>query len=556
MMVFAGFLEMLSVSLMLPFIEAVMNPEKIMQNKYVVALCNCLSISSYRTFLVFLSLVMAAVYIIKNVFLLFQITIQNRFVYNNLFAIQKDLLSKFMSRPYEYFLSVKSGEILRIISTDTSHSFSALTSLLSFFSETIVSVSVLLTVFIITPWITIFIGLVLLALTGLIMFVLKPILKKLGNMDLISFSGMNQWLLQSINGIKEVKLMRKESFFQNKFSKYGKDFAKANYLNVSLSMVPRFMIEAIAMGVFFVAISIMIYRGDELESLVPILSAVAMAAMRLLPAMNRISVSVSALSFREPAIDQMIANLKDVHEYEAEKQFNEVINKDVCIGSLVNSAELNNVTYKYPTGSTNILQNADMQVEKGMSIGIVGASGAGKTTAVDVFLGLLKPQGGKVLVDGTDIEMDMDGWLSNIGYIPQAIFMLDGSIRENVAFGLEDEQVDDSAVWEALHEAAIDDFVKTLPDGLDTEIGERGMRISGGQRQRLGIARALYTNPEVLVFDEATSALDNETEQAIMDSINRFHGTKTMIIIAHRLSTIEGCDAVYRVEEGKVIRER
>lgn len=555
-MVFAGFLEMLSVSLMLPFIEAVMNPEKTMQNKYVMEFCKLFSIGNDRTFLVLLSLIMAAVYIIKNLFLLLQITVQNRFVYNNLFAIQQDLLRKFMTRPYEYFLSVKSGEILRIISTDTSHSFSALTSLLSFFSEMIVSAAVLVTVFIITPWMTIFIGVILLAITGLIMFFLKPVLKKLGDMDLQSFAGMNQWLLQSINGIKEAKLMRKETFFQNKYAKYGKMFSRANYLNVSLSMVPRFMIEAIAMGVFFVAIAIMIYRGDDLESIIPILSAVAMAAMRLLPAMNRISVSVSALSFREPAIDQMITNLKEVQEYKCDSCIRDLKDDEIGIGVICDSVELNNISYRYPTGSSDVLKNANMKIKKGSSIGIVGASGAGKTTVVDILLGLLRPQGGKVLVDGTDIELDMNGWLSNIGYIPQSIFMLDGSIKENVAFGIDEKSVDESAVWEALKEAAIDDFVKSLPDGLDTQIGERGTRISGGQRQRLGIARALYTNPEVLVFDEATSALDNETEQAIMDSINHFHGSKTIIIIAHRLSTIEGCDAVYRVDGGHIIQEK
>lgn len=189
-------------------------------------------------------------------------------------------------------------------------------------------------------------------------------------------------------------------------------------------------------------------------------------------------------------------------------------------------------------------------------MGVVGASGAGKTTAVDILLGLLKPQKGKVLIDGTDISLDMDGWLSEIGYIPQFIFMLDGDIRENVAFGVPEGEIDDDKVWEALEEAALAEFVKSLPDGLNTQIGERGLRLSGGQRQRIGIARALYSDPSILFFDEATSALDNETEAAIMDSINHLHGTKTMVIIAHRLTTIEGCDIVYRVEDGKIRRER
>ena len=195
-------------------------------------------------------------------------------------------------------------------------------------------------------------------------------------------------------------------------------------------------------------------------------------------------------------------------------------------------------------------------IQKGQSVGIVGTSGAGKTTLVDILLGLLQPQEGRVLVNDVDIKEDMSGWLSRIGYIPQTIFILDGDIRANVAFGIEPDRIDDEAVWRALKEAALDEFVHSLPEGLSTQLGERGVRLSGGQRQRIGIARALYHNPEILFFDEATSALDNETETAIINSINQLQGFKTLIIIAHRLSTIAGCDVVYRVEDGKVRKER
>lgn len=195
-----------------------------------------------------------------------------------------------------------------------------------------------------------------------------------------------------------------------------------------------------------------------------------------------------------------------------------------------------------------------MKIKKGMSVGVAGLSGAGKTTAMDTLLGLLKPKNGKVLVDGTDIETNMKSWNMQVGYIPQNIFMLDGNIRENVAFGVPCKDIDDEKVWDALRDAALDIFVKNLPKGLDTELGERGLRLSGGQRQRIGIARALYPNPSVLFFDEATSALDNETEAAIMDSIHHLQGKKTIIMIAHRLTTIENCDVVYRVENGKITR--
>ena len=221
-----------------------------------------------------------------------------------------------------------------------------------------------------------------------------------------------------------------------------------------------------------------------------------------------------------------------------------------------NLIELKNIKYKYPNSDNYVLDGAEMTIPVGKSVGIVGSSGAGKTTIVDVMLGLLNIESGDVLADGVNTRDNYQGWLKNIGYIPQTIFMIDSTIRKNVAFGIKDEDIDDAKVWQALKEASLDEYVRSLPEGLDTQIGERGIRLSGGQRQRIGIARALFEDPEVLVLDEATSALDGETEKAIMDSINSLHGRKTLIIIAHRLQTIEKCDMVYRIEDGKASRER
>ncbi len=217
---------------------------------------------------------------------------------------------------------------------------------------------------------------------------------------------------------------------------------------------------------------------------------------------------------------------------------------------------LENITYAYPNTEKLIFDRAGMKIPVGSSVGIVGGSGSGKTTIVDILLGLLKVREGKISADGADIMEHYRGWLKNVGYIPQMIFLLDDDIRKNVAFGIPEEEIDEKKLWYALREAQLDEFVKSLPEGVHTGIGERGIRISGGQRQRIGIARALYHDPEVLILDEATSALDNDTEAAIMDSINRFQGRKTLVIIAHRLQTIEKCDMVYRVENGKISRER
>ncbi|MDE6740085.1 MAG: ATP-binding cassette domain-containing protein, partial [Lachnospiraceae bacterium] len=280
-------------------------------------------------------------------------------------------------------------------------------------------------------------------------------------------------------------------------------------------------------------------------------------AMRLIPCANRINNHLTSISYFEPFFmgvsDNLQEEIRDENiDYGEEAYRNKV---DVEKLAIRKDIVLKDITYKYPNTDVLIFDHADMTIPVGKSVGIVGTSGAGKTTVVDILLGLLEIENGSILADGVEVRDHYASWLKNIGYIPQTIFMIDSTIRKNVAFGCPDEDIDDSKVWEALREAQLDEFVRGLPEGLDTSIGERGIRLSGGQRQRIGIARALFEDPEVLVLDEATSALDNETEAAIMDSINRLHGRKTLIIIAHRLQTIEKCDMVYRVANGKAVIE-
>ncbi len=550
-MIIGGFIEMFSVSLIIPFMNAVMNPDTIMTNHYILFFCDLFNIRSNRILLVYLALVMAGIYILKNVFLLFQMMVQNRFVYSNMFNTQLELLHNYLLRPYDYYLSVKSGEVLRVISNDTTSAFNLLTTVLQVFSELTVSVALIATIFIVTPGVTIGIAAILSVMVFIIQIIIRPVLRTAGEKNRKSQAEMNQWLLQAIQGIKEVKISRKENYFEKSYSRNGQVYTKTSYQNSVLGLVPRFMIEAIAMSAFFIMLAFLIYQGLELEKIVPLLSAVAMAAIRTLPSINRITQGMSAIAYYEPALDKMIEDLRELVFYDSQAAM-ENKNDGKRIQHLNSEIKLENITYRYPQGEGNVLKNATMAIHKGESIGIVGQSGAGKTTVVDILLGLLKPNKGKVYIDGTDIELDMGGWLDQIGYIPQTIFMLDGSVRENVAFGIPQTEINEDMVWKALEEAAIAKDVRNFPDGLDTQLGERGIRLSGGQRQRIGIARALYAQPSVLVCDEATSALDNETEKEIMDAIDQLHGKKTMIIIAHRLTTIEKCDVVFKVENGNI----
>jgi ABC-type multidrug transport system fused ATPase/permease subunit len=288
--------------------------------------------------------------------------------------------------------------------------------------------------------------------------------------------------------------------------------------------------------------------------MVSLFAAFGIAAMRLLPAASRINNQMTNMAFNEPFFFNVSDNLIEETSDENTDISYAVVAKEKL--PVTRDVRLDHITYHYPNSDKLIFDDASVTFPIGKSIGIVGASGAGKTTVIDILLGLLNLQGGRVLADDVDIKTHYREWLANVGYIPQMIFLLDADIRKNVAFGIPDEEIDEEKLWHALKEAQLDEFIKTLPEGVNTGIGERGIRLSGGQRQRIGIARALYNDPEVLILDEATSALDNDTEAAIMESVNRLHGKKTLIIIAHRLQTIEKCDMVYRVEDGKITKER
>ena len=295
--------------------------------------------------------------------------------------------------------------------------------------------------------------------------------------------------------------------------------------------------------------------GGETAASSKTIATFGVAAIRVLPSVNRINTYITEIAYTQPSLDFVYENLQEGMKTDAmlaERKANSQIEKL----KLEDKIELNHISFHYPDSDKAIFKDAHMVVPKGKSVGIIGASGAGKSTIVDVLLGLLHAQEGEITCDGVDIFKNYESWLAQVGYIPQSIYLIDESIRDNIAFGIDADKIDDKRIWEVLEEAQLREFIEELPEGLDTTIGDRGVRLSGGQRQRIGIARALYNDPEILVFDEATSALDNDTEAAVMEAVNSFHGKKTMIIIAHRLNTIEKCDIIYKVENAKLVETR
>lgn len=560
LMLIGAVLETAGVSMVLPVMNVVMDENAVEKHAYLQVLCRILHIDNgdTRSLMIFTMVGLIGIFVIKNIFLFFQQKAQLKFVYTNQFATSRRMMINFMERPYEYYLNADTSVIQRSITSDVNNMYGLILSLLQLFSEAIVFACLAVVSLLADVWMTITVTVLLVVVLLIIKCILKPIMKKAGEENQDYYSGLYKWIDQSVMGIKEIKIANKENYFINEYAKCGAGYVSAVQRYNLFNATPRLLIETVAIAGMIFYMMIKILGGTAVTDIMPQVTALAVAAMRLIPCANRINNHLTSISYFEPFFMGVSDNLQEEIRDESINYDEKAYQKKIEVEKLEirDKIELKDIVYKYPNSEVLIFDHANMEIPIGRSVGIVGTSGAGKTTVVDILLGLLTLQNGEILADGVEVRDHYQSWLKNIGYIPQTIFMIDSTIRKNVAFGCADEDIDDEKVWRALKEAQLDEFVRGLPEGLDTSIGERGIRISGGQRQRIGIARALFEDPEVLVLDEATSALDNETEAAIMDSINRLHGKKTLVIIAHRLQTIEKCDMVYRVENGKVSRER
>jgi len=458
-----------------------------------------------------------------------------------------------LNRPYEKYLGADIPTVFRITDSDIPQTFSLILAMLQLASEVVVSLLIFLVLIFQDVKMTVFIILVFGIMTLLILKVFKPKLNKIGAKNQALQSRIAKWRIQATYGLKDVKVLNREEFFVRNYFETGSVGADVARNYAVLNNSPRLLIETTFIGSVLAYIVIYINGGGDTASILTTLTTFALAAIRVLPSVNRINTYITEIAYTQPSLDFVYENLQEGMKTDAmlaERKANSQVEKL----KLEDKIELDNISFHYPDSDKYIFEGAHMEVPKGKSVGIMGTSGAGKSTIVDVLLGLLHAQSGTITCDGVDIFKNYESWLAQIGYIPQSIYLIDESIRDNIAFGINADKIDEERIWKVLEEAQLKEFVEELPEGLDTTIGDRGVRLSGGQRQRIGIARALYNDPEILVFDEATSALDNDTEAAVMEAVNSFHGKKTMVIIAHRLNTIEKCDIIYKVEDKKLIQ--
>ncbi len=554
LMVIGAFLQTAGVGLLVQVVNLVIDPEAVQNSRVASWIYETLGSPDYTVFAVTVMVLLIAVFIVKNIFLFVQQKLTFSFVYTNQFRTSERMMRNYLRRGYEFYLNADTAVVQRNITSDVNNMYALILALLQMMSDGVVSVFIIAYCFVTNGTMTVLLAVVLLALMVVVKMVLKPIMYKAGKDNQDYYSGLFKWISQTVQGIKEVKIATKEQYFVEEYKKCGQGYVNAVQRYSLYNNVPKLLIEAACVGTMVGYMIYLVVSGVSTENMLTVFSTLAAAAFVLLPCVNRINNQINSIAYFEPFFMGVSDNLQD--EISGEKVDMTFATDEEEKLPVEHSIELKDITYAYPGTDKLIFDHADLTVPVGASVGIVGTSGAGKSTVVDILLGLLEVQSGVVLADGTDTKIHYRKWLKNVGYIPQMIFMLDDTIRKNVAFGVPEDKIDEERLWEVLKEAQLDEFIKTLPEGLDTGIGERGIRLSGGQRQRIGIARALYNNPEVLILDEATSALDNDTEAAIMESINRLHGKKTLIIIAHRLQTIEKCDLVYRVENGKAILER
>lgn len=543
-----AFVELLGVSAVLPLINTAMDPGKAAEKWYCILICKYTGITDTNQMIVFMAVLLIFIYVFKNIYVTMMYNLQYRFIFNNQQRLSVRMMKSYMQQDYLFHVSKNVAEFQRNITSDVNGFFTVALNALQFLAE--FSVSVALVIFLlIQDWVsTMAVAFLLFLFMGIFTIFFRKVLVRIGEQSRQANVLVTKWLLQAFSGIKEIKVANRESFFVSNYDRNYKDCARVQRQQSILTYLPKPVMETVCICSLMLAmiIKIAVVKSD-VASFVTTLSVLAVAAFRMLPSFNKITGFISGMMFNKPAIDAVYKDLKEIETLMEKRTAQEEDTQKILLRE---SIRLDGVSFRYPESDKWILEKADLEIKKNTSTAFIGASGAGKTTAADLILGILEPQEGCIRIDGTDIRKCMSSWHENLGYIPQSIYLMDDTIRANIAFGIPESKIDDAAIEKALKEAQLDKFVNALPDGIGTMIGDRGVKLSGGQRQRIGIARALYRNPDVLILDEATSALDNETEKEVMEAIDGLHGTRTLIVIAHRLSTIKKCDKIYEVGSG------
>ena len=558
-MLIGGALEAMGIGAILPLISIMGQSDWLERHVDIAQFVSYVGVHTHVQFIILCALGLIILYLLKNAYLTWQLRMQINFAIQNQILYASELFKSYLFKPYIFHVNQNTAILMRNVNSGAVVAFTAiLIPTLQFLTEVVTGFVIWIMLVAVDPFTSVIVAGFL---TIVLYMTIKAFRSKIADQGQVQnqYSGeMYRWVNQGLGAIKETKVLRKESYFSNEYLEAYKRFGDANRVFNFLNQLPRLFIEAIVVVALLLLIVFKLFQGYAPMEIVPLLGVLALAAFRMMPCANRIVNLSNGIKFQMPLFNELYDEFCEIRDRLETGKCQELLSEAVEKILFTKELRMEHLAFQYPEGQQEVLRDVSFTVPKGSFVGVVGPSGAGKTTFVDILLGLLTPTGGKITVDGLDIQNNIRGWQANLSYVPQSIYLIDGTIKENVALGVAPENFDDELLIRALKLAELYYFVEKLPKGVDTMVGERGVKLSGGQRQRIGIARALYYKPEVLVLDEATSALDNETEKSIMDTILKLKGQITIISIAHRVSTLEACDFKVKFENGqaKIIGEQ
>lgn len=550
-------LETFGVSVIFPLLQAFLDPDKLMQNKYIGLFVDLFGLQSYRDVIFLVCMAIIAIYVFKNAFGIFFVWVSNKYACKVHRELSVQIMKAYMRQGYSFFTENSSARLLNGLGEDVSSVYNIINFTFLLLSKAFTILGTAAIIIIVTPSMS----LVLMVLVVLCFIVIELLFRK----SMAKYGRLARecnWMayqasLEAIQGSKEVLVTNRQEYFVNQYRKCRIGSDKATIKNAIGTNAPTYIIEAVCVTGLMALIAVRVLHEADVAQMVSQLSVIAVAAFRILPSLGAVLSYVNSIIYHIPSLAASYETIELVRQLdEKEKSEKKIAEEELAQINFTDELALSHITFQYPRRDNKVLDDLSLRIKKGTSVAFIGASGAGKTTLADIILNLFEPQQGEITMDGYNIRQLQGQWNKIVGYVPQSVYLTDASIRRNIAFGVEEAEIDDSKVWKALEMAQLKSFVEGLSEQLDTVVGEWGIQFSGGQRQRVAIARALYGEPDILILDEATAALDNETETAVMESIDALQGIKTLIIVAHRLTTIRNCDEIYEIKDGQAVRKR
>ena len=551
LMIIGTVLEVVGIGMIPIFISAVSDPGFILDNAILGPVVLALGIENSRDLLLYGGSGIVAIFIVKGIYLVWMKYMKARFIFNRFAVISSKLYKAYLSAPYTYHLGRNTAELIRNVTSETKYiSNNVMMPLLTILMESVTVLGIFILLFIMEPMLTSIAFIVVGGAGGLLLKLLKNRIRDHGIVASRERSRMIQGVNEGLGGFKDVSVTNRQPFFLNRFKEYLENLTKAEIFKGVIAYASKPVIEAIAVSGMIGMAFFMIWQGRSIGSVIPMLALFGAAMVRLMPAVSMIVNELNKLRYYVHALTPVYDDIKNLESHSEIKKKETRVTEKL---PFLHSVNLQNISFAYPNSETQAISNITLEIPKGSAVGFVGESGAGKSTIADIILGLLEPEQGQILVDGVDVKDKKRLWQNNVGYIPQFIYLSDDTMRNNIAFGISEEDISEEKVQKAVQTAQLTELIDNLPEGLDTVIGERGVLLSGGQRQRIGIARALYDNPELLIMDEATSALDNVTEKEVISAIEDMKGERTIVMIAHRLTTVKNCDVLYLMKNGEIV---